>query len=410
MVIESSTARERERLIARLRGSDEVAREAAVARLTLLGARAVASLLAVLEHDAAPDTRAAVLRVLEGIGDPRALDPARRLLAGPDAPPSVALAAVAVLRRLLASPRATDANRALDALVSVVLDGASHETVRLAALDALGDLPRGTLAALEPVLARDPNPRIRARAAGTARGAPRTDPAAAALEEAAAGRGPERPDALAALVRRTGGEAPIATLHRLVVTLRTREATRDASERAAWLVVRGVVHQALADRGSSVALYDLRETLAAAREPLPVAFLAALVRIGDASCLEPIASAFARAQPGAHDRWRAHLGSAFRDIVHRAGLTRRHAAVRRVLQRWPREAAELLAPRREAHAEPAVGKPGGREADRARAATPVGDPAARGDVARRTSRPPAAPRSAAAATGLGRAGPGPRRR
>lgn len=346
MVIESSTARERERLIACLRGPDEVAREAAVARLTLLGARAVAALLAVLEHEAAPGTRVAVLRVLEGIGDPRALDPARRLLASPDAPPAVALAAVAVLRRLLASPRAADADRALDALVSVILDGASHEAVRLAALDALDDLPDGMRAALAPALARDPNPRIRARAASAARGAPRTDPAAAALEEAAVGRGPERPDELAALVRRTGREAPVATLHRLVVTLRTREATRDATDRDAWLAVRGVVHQALAERGSTVALYDLRETLAAAREPLPVSFLAALARIGDASCLEPVASAFARAQPGAHDRWRAHLASVFRDIVRRAGLTRRHAAVRRVLHRWPRAAAELLAPRR----------------------------------------------------------------
>jgi hypothetical protein len=107
------------------------------------------------------------------------------------------------------------------------------------------------------------------------------------------------------------------------------------------------LHQALALRGSRVALYDLRESLSelAARTDapagtLPVSFLAALHVLGDESCLEPIAGVWARA--GTDDEpWRAQLASAFRAIVKRQKLSRRHAAVKRILSRWP--AADDLA-------------------------------------------------------------------
>ena len=71
---------------------------------------------------------------------------------------------------------------------------------------------------------------------------------------------------------------------------------------------------------------------------LPVSFLAALHVLGDEACLEPIAAAWvkAAAEPEANtDPWRAHLASAFRAIVRRQKLTRRHAVLKRILSRWP---------------------------------------------------------------------------
>jgi hypothetical protein len=81
-------------------------------------------------------------------------------------------------------------------------------------------------------------------------------------------------------------------------------------------------------------LYDLRETLEASNGPLPVEFLAALERIGDVSCLEPIASAYITA-PVEGEWWREHLVHAFRAIVARERVTRRHAAMKKIARRWP---------------------------------------------------------------------------
>jgi hypothetical protein len=90
-----------------------------------------------------------------------------------------------------------------------------------------------------------------------------------------------------------------------------------------------------------VALYDLRETLAEAEEPLPVGFVAAVEAIGDQSCLEAVARAWSKARPHADAWWRRHLAEAFRAIVKRERLTRRSATLRRTLARWP-QAATLL--------------------------------------------------------------------
>jgi HEAT repeat protein len=99
---------------------------------------------------------------------------------------------------------------------------------------------------------------------------------------------------------------------------------------------RAAAHVALATRGSRLAVYDLREALEAAREPLPVEFLAALTLAGDASCLEPIAAAYARAAGDHADAWwPRHLADAFQSIVSREGLTRRHAVVKKIEKRWP---------------------------------------------------------------------------
>jgi hypothetical protein len=95
---------------------------------------------------------------------------------------------------------------------------------------------------------------------------------------------------------------------------------------------------ALAQRGSRLGIYDLREALNAAVEPLPVEFLAAVTMIGDVSCLEPLAAAFFRtdrADATGADWWHRHLSEAFHTIVEREGITRRHAIVKKIEKRWP---------------------------------------------------------------------------
>jgi len=98
-------------------------------------------------------------------------------------------------------------------------------------------------------------------------------------------------------------------------------------------------HLALAKRGSRIALYDLREWLETARQPLPVESLAALSLIGDASCLEPIAKAYARSRD---EWWRQHLTDAFRTIIERERITKRKAVMKKIEKKWP-EAFRRLA-------------------------------------------------------------------
>ena len=102
------------------------------------------------------------------------------------------------------------------------------------------------------------------------------------------------------------------------------------------------MHQALAARNSRLAVYDLRDSLLEA-ERLPVTFLAALEEVGDASCLENLAAAYDASSRSGDRWWREHVATAFRAIVQREGLTRRHAAVKRAMQRWPEATAELMA-------------------------------------------------------------------
>ena len=124
----------------------------------------------------------------------------------------------------------------------------------------------------------------------------------------------------------------------LIERIRDHEKTVPAGARGQWEAARAAAHLVLARRGSRIALYDLRETIQRAREPLAMEFLAALDAIGDAASLEPLAKAYASAQ----DRWwRGHLAQAFRAIVRREGLTRRHAAVKRLHERDPALLKEL---------------------------------------------------------------------
>lgn len=389
MVIKRSSAAETRRLVADLVGPDPVRREAAAARLAIIGPRTIDRLLELLGPATSPADLVTVLGVLERIGDERSAELGLAWLGHAD--PDVAMAAVAVVRTQLLSRKTAASTPALEALTTVALDASRHEGVRVAALDALHDLPPAVVEPLLDRLQHDGSRLVRHRAghvvpadgpddtarrggAGTpaaatrARGAaspnvpsstasvrgprgrrrgevdaadrvettrPARDkaPAPASAEGAwtlaAADAGlPADPGPVREALGREGEEAPLSRLHRLVVALAARErAESDAAARGAWRAVRGAAHQVLGDRGSRVALYDLRESLERDTDPLPVGMLAALERLGDQSCLDPIATAFARVT----DAWqRERLREAAAAIIRRERLTRRSALLKRL--------------------------------------------------------------------------------
>jgi HEAT repeat protein len=321
-------------LVADLDAENEVRRESAVARLAVIGTRAVERLVAVLQQPSSARARIGALRALEAIGDPRGLEPATRCL--DDETPGIAAAAVDVLRRVLRTEHGT---AALDRLTALVLDRSRADALRVAALDAMSEVPARVLAPLRERLRDEPSAALRDRATGEA--VPARDPVAE-LEEAAGQGLPDEPGAIQDLISQAADTAPLPTIHRLITVIREREsAERRVERRAAWTVARGTAHRALAERDSRVALYDLRESIEEAKGPLPVDFVAAVGRIGDASCLEAIATAHAAAAC-AEDWWKRHLAEAFQEIVQREGLTTRHQAIKRLVARWPGSATELL--------------------------------------------------------------------
>ncbi len=309
MTIKSSTAREVDRLVAQLRDGSPVEREAAIARLRVIGARAVDRLARLIRSSSPPAAHAAALKALEGVDDSRARDLAMESLnAGP---PAVAVAAVGTLRPRLAADASV-----LDAVTAVALDKMRPATVRLAALDALSDLPRSTiLPVLQQVVGDDPS--LAARAAGDAPAAPFDHPGG--VREWLAVR---------------GAVAPLSEIHDAIVRIRERERLEaSARRRQDWQMARGAAHLVLAKRDSRVALYDLRETFDAAQGVLPLDFLAAAGLIGDASCVEPLARAWSagRQEPW----WRDRVAKTVHTVAARAKLTPRHAVTRRVRARYP---------------------------------------------------------------------------
>jgi HEAT repeat protein len=331
MPIRPSSGAEVKPLITALGGTDDVQREAAIARLAVIGPRAVEHLLKTYPS-ATSRQRTAILRALEAIADARALPIAREALHSGS--PDVSLAAAGTLRALLAS---ADASKdALDTLMSAALDVARPTELRVAACEALRDLPRDIVQPIRATLGSDPDPLVRAAVGGQ-------DDLRARWQAAVEGDLPSRADTLKDLVASHQATARLTELQRLVDHVRAREhAESDPSRRAEWRAVRGSVHQALAARGSRLALYDLRDSLQE-EGPLPVTFLAAIEEIGDASCVEVLAGAYDDSSRSADIWWREHLAGAFRAIVRREGLTRRHLVVKRALARWPEATSELMA-------------------------------------------------------------------
>jgi HEAT repeat protein len=326
MSIRASSSKPIDALIADLAGASAIRREAAIARLTVIGARAVERVVALAASAAGSPARAAAFRTLEGIADPRALEPALRAIA--DSDPTVAASAVAVARIFVRSARGA---MAVDRLTSCTLDRRRPEAVRLAALRALRDLDAATIAPLLASLADDPNGAVRAAAARSpARGRTDVDPMDVLARAAEEGL-PDDPGRLRRAIVQAGHGGPLPHLLKIVERVREREPSESVDRRGEWATTRAAAHVALAQRGSRIAVYDLRETLEAANAPLPVEFLTALSLAGDASCLEAIAGAHARARDA---WWRGHLADAFRTIAAREKLTRRHAVMKRISKRW----------------------------------------------------------------------------
>jgi hypothetical protein len=289
-----------DRLIADLDSPDPVRVDASVARLRVLGARALPRLAKVIASPRAPGVRARAMSALDGLDDPHASEIALQALADADA--DLVVAALGVLRGWVQREPGT---RSFEAVTTIAVDRNRDARIRVAALEALSDLPDHLV---RPIREQAPPP----EAAG-----PPLDNPAAALE----------------WVEAHGAKATLATLHDAIKTFRDSETRADRSRRREeWIKARGAVHAKLAERGSRLALYDARETLSSAQSPLPSGFLEAVGRIGDASCLEPLA----RAWSATHEpRWRIRLAQTARQIVERAKLGGRNAAVKGVRANWP---------------------------------------------------------------------------
>jgi HEAT repeat protein len=311
VTIKASAAREIEALTADLSGPDSVARDAAVARLTVIGTRAVERLMRLAESGAEAGARVAALRALEGIGDPRALATALRLTSDPHV--AIAAAAVSLARVFIRHEKGA---AAIDGLTALALDGTQQEEIRAMAVRALKDLEPSTIAPVLQSLTGDASALVRAEAHSST-------PAHEGL--------PDDAHSVRRMLGRGGNGPALPVLVRLVDRIRERESAEPPNERPAWTAARALAHLVLARRRSRVALYDLRDWLEQASDPLPVEALAALSLIGDASCLEPIASSYARSNDA---WWKDRLTDVFRAIVERERLTRRHAKIKRIEKRW----------------------------------------------------------------------------
>ena len=259
MVIKASASAEVRTLVEALDADDEVHREAAIARLGIIGARAVDRLTDAYANTSSRATRLAILRALEGIGDHRSAPLARQALGdGGD----VAVAATGILRALLSSTNSTVAAAALDTLVATTLDRHHERRLRLAAFDALQELPDDVRTRVAAALRGDPGGGLNDVAGVITTAGSDAARAEALWKDALEGRLPDAPDELRAAVATRASTAPLNTLRTLVDVVRSQE--RDAGgdgARRGWTALRGSLHQALAFRGSRVALYDLRETL-----------------------------------------------------------------------------------------------------------------------------------------------------
>ena len=326
------------RLIAELASTDALRRETAIARLSVIGSRAVTRLLTLAADESAPvHARLGALTALETIADPRACATARALATEPDV--RVAVAAIGVLGALVLGDDAP-ADRAFDRLTSLALDASIDSDRRVAACRALEGLPANVVAPILKTLSTESAAPVQAHATRAQAGA--TQPIDSITDEGL----PSDPAVMAAIVREEGPDARVTLLRDLVDRVRERERSITSTEvRAQWMAARGLLHQQLAARNSRLAVYDLRETLAASSDPLPVGFLAAAAAVGDLGCLEPLAASWVAATG---DRWwRDHLAEAFAAIVKREKITRKHPLMKKLLERTPK-AVDLvgLAPTR----------------------------------------------------------------
>jgi len=290
-----------DRLIADLHAQDSIRRDAAVARLRILGNRALPRLFDLVASHESTVVRALALDVIEGIDDVRVIDVAFEVLRDGDI--EVVIAALGVLRRWVAEETGT---RLLDAITAITVDRSRDARVRVAALAALSELPEHLM---RPIRDQAPPPE-------------------------SAGPSLEDPVQVREWIQAYGAGATLNTLHELVTRTREREHAESSSRlRTEWLQARGRAHHALAKRDSVVALYDLREAFEGATSALPQSFLSTATAIGDASCLEPLARAWAAS--GKDLDWKHQLSTTAAAIMRREKLTGRSAAIKKLRVNFP---------------------------------------------------------------------------
>jgi len=316
-IVPSRSARTRE-LLGRLGSPSAAERDSAIAGLTLLGTRALLPLGAFLPT-ASPAARLAAVEVLERVEDRGALPAILQLVRDPDE--RVALRAlevagerpdsrsIEVLGALLSAPgplpRRKGAARALarleakglvgglEPLAERLLDDGEEPGLRVAILDGLltrePPLAPRTLRPLLKRLASSSEPELAARARSTAGEAIEDrlaeDLTSPGLTAEAAAR------TTAALARR--GAAAIPALLKALDRLGPLGGRTDAAS----LRARGTLHEALAALGTRVALFDLREAIAAHPRAAMPSLLRAAARIGDASVVPALARAAAEDAP-----------------------------------------------------------------------------------------------------------------
>jgi len=327
MPIVPSRARRIQELIRGLRSNQPARRESAVARLTLLGPRAVDALLRFLPT-AGSTARLAALEVLERLRDPRALPEILALAQSADG--MVAQRALEVLGSFSVSKATAQLANALassspglrraaavglvrhqaaglveatEPLLDVLMDEAEDDELRLFVLDSLAALdPPLDSRTLHPLLER-----LRASADATVadraasllsrqRGA-RPGVTVPTLLERLQASGPDDVDELereldrasdparvgplADALGRLGGPSSLPVLSRALERL----SASDDDERvtAARATAKGRIHGALAALDSRLALFDLREMLRARPLRALPYLLEAAAKVGDAS-------------------------------------------------------------------------------------------------------------------------------
>ncbi len=306
MAIVPSRAKEIERLIRALGQDGQPERESAAARLTLVGERALAPLVALLDSRPPVATLLAALSVIERLGpqkalpsltallrhdDPRVGECAARLLAGVDdrrvlrplaealgqPQPSVRLAALSSLARLHES----GVIEALGPLVETLLDEAQDSDLRIHALEALASVPREELRALAGRLQRTSDRRLLRRAQALGLAGPPTPSAIARLIEGLESPGHAPQQSLGPHDAEVAG--PLAAEALVGRLERTPLATRLAERLGSALIALGpealpAIHAALTRPVPALALQVLARVLAQTRAASSVPRIDAALR------------------------------------------------------------------------------------------------------------------------------------
>lgn len=321
MAIHKSRAFETTRLLADVLTGTPVEVEAATARLIVLGARSLPHLRTALAGALERSDDATSARLLDVVTQvsPAAAIEIVSAAAAPVVGPQHEASVVEAWRAALAGGERTLSTRALDHLTALTLDATAPRSIRIRALAALREAAPDVVAPIEARVAAALDPPPPAVLAASA----------AALDEMPVESDADL-DALRARVHAEADAAPLSLLHKLITRLRTAESARHGDTRQQVAHVRATVHVALAHRGSTVALYDLRDSFERDPAPLPVGMFAAMAAVGDADSLDALCAAWMRMDDG----WsRGQITEAGQAILGRHALGPRHAAVKRARAR-----------------------------------------------------------------------------